>query len=125
MCRLFATHLLLICLLTLVVGCPGAAQAIERAGAGDSTEQGYDWCEEVPLDHWAYNALLYLQQEYGFLSDWPEDYFAIECPYPACEFVCAIDCIIEELAERPQSEQDENILIMLDVLRAEFAERLV
>jgi hypothetical protein len=122
---LFVTWLFIVCPLTFALSRPAAPQAIERTGVEDVTEQGYDWCEEVPLDHWAYNAMIHLQQEYGFLSDWPEDYFVTDGPYPACEFWCAIDCMIEELEKRPQSAQNENILIMLDVLRAEFAEQLI
>jgi len=118
-------RLILFCFQTFAWGWPGAAPAIERANVGDGNYRGYDWCEEIPLDHWAYNAMIYLQQEYGLLSDWPEDYFVTDCPYPACEFVCAIDRMSEELDERPQSEQNENVLIMLDVLRAEFAEQLI
>jgi len=112
------------CFLTFALGWPCTTQGIERANVGDDTEQGYGWCEEIPLDHWAYNAMIYLQQEYGLLPDWPEDYFETDCPYPACEFICAIAQMTEELDERPQSEQNENVLIMLDVLRAEFAEQL-
>jgi len=125
MCRQLAILAFAICFLTITFGAPHSLQAIERTGVGDGTEQGYDWCEEIPLDHWAYNAMLYLQQEHGLLPDWPEEYFATECPYPACEFICAIFCMIEELEERPESEQNENVRIMLDVLRAEFAEQLI
>ncbi|MBN2082206.1 hypothetical protein JW859_08355 [bacterium] len=116
--------LFLVGLLTYMFITPGSLLAIERINAEDEVEHGYKWHEEIPLDHWAYNAIDYLQDEQGFLPGWPRDYFQPERPLPACVFRWALVSKLKEHNLHEERDDNEQVSSMLDVLRAEFADYL-
>ena len=84
----------------------------------------------VPADHWAYNAMRYLQEQ-GLLSSYARDYFPGSELRTHYQFGIAVEALLKEFALRkddPAFSSDgprmEQLEIMLETLRAEFSEQI-
>jgi len=100
-------RLLLITLLAMMVLGFGAALAASS----------YD---DVPADHWAYNALDYLTQR-GVLEGYPDGFFKGDRTLTRFEFAQAVARLLDTIG---QQNADEQIRIMAETLRAEFSDQL-
>lgn len=74
--------------------------------------------DAVPLEHWAYGALDYLSQQ-GVLEGYPAGYFSGDRAVSRYEFSQAIARLLQ--ADNA-AEHSEQVAIMLESLRAEFAD---
>jgi hypothetical protein len=108
------------CPLSVTLGGVETPRAIRRRavsvmqGRIDSLERSY---EDLPLDHWAYNAMEFLSKR-GLQRHYPPGFFDRSVPRMRADFIKAIQMMFED----PQFDKsDEQIRIMLDTLRAEFA----
>jgi hypothetical protein len=75
--------------------------------------------EDVPRDHWAYNALDYLTDR-GVLEGYPDGFFKGDRTLTRYEFAQAIARLLDSIG----TPSDENIRIMAETLRAEFSDQL-
>lgn len=76
--------------------------------------------DDVPADHWAYNALDYLTQR-GVLEGYPDGFFKGDRTLTRYEFAQAIARLLDTIQT---GNSDEQIKIMADTLRAEFSDQL-
>jgi len=76
--------------------------------------------DDVPRDHWAYNALDYLTDR-GVLEGYPDGFFKGDRTLTRYEFAQAIARLLDTIGP---GNADEQIRIMADTLRAEFADQL-
>lgn len=76
--------------------------------------------DDVPTDHWAYNALDYLTQR-GVLEGYPDGFFKGDRTLTRYEFAQAVARLLDTIG---QQNADEQIRIMADTLRAEFSDQL-
>lgn len=76
--------------------------------------------DDVPADHWAYNALDYLTQR-GVLEGYPDGFFKGDRTLTRYEFAQAIARLLDTIET---GSPDEQIRIMADTLRAEFSDQL-
>ncbi len=76
--------------------------------------------DDVPADHWAYNALDYLTQR-GVLEGYPDGFFKGDRTLTRYEFAQAIARLLDTIEA---GNVDEQIKIMADTLRAEFSDQL-
>lgn len=73
--------------------------------------------EDLPLDHWAYNALEYLSRR-GLQRYYPAGFFDGSVPRMRADFIKAIQTMLED----PRIDKsDEQTRIMLDTMRSEFS----
>ena len=75
---------------------------------------------DVPADHWAYSALDYLAQ-YGVLEGYPDGFFKGDRTLTRYEFAQAVARLLNTT---DSSVYDEQIAIIANTLRAEFADQL-
>jgi len=78
-----------------------------------------DSYEDVPKDHWAYNALDYLTEE-GVLEGYPDGYFKGDRTLTRYEFAQAIARLLDTI---DKGGADDQVNIMAETLRAEFADQ--
>ncbi|MBN2082207.1 putative porin, partial [bacterium] len=76
--------------------------------------------DDVPRDHWAYNALDYLTDR-GVLEGYPDGFFKGDRTLTRYEFAQAVARLLDTIGD---GNSDEQIRIMADTLRAEFADQL-
>jgi hypothetical protein len=76
--------------------------------------------DDVPTDHWAYNALDYLTQR-GVLEGYPDGFFKGDRTLTRYEFAQAIARLLDTIGK---TDVDQQIRIMADTLRAEFSDQL-
>jgi hypothetical protein len=76
--------------------------------------------DDVPRDHWAYNALDYLTER-GVLEGYPDGFFKGDRTLTRYEFAQAIARLLDTIE---QGVGDEQIQIMANTLRAEFSDQL-
>lgn len=75
--------------------------------------------EDVPRDHWAYNALDYLTDR-GVLEGYPDGFFKGDRTLTRYEFAQAIARLLDSIG----TPGKEDIQIMAETLRAEFSDQL-
>lgn len=75
--------------------------------------------DDVPRDHWAYNALDYLTER-GVLEGYPDGFFKGDRTLTRYEFAQAIARLLDSVG----GGGDEEIRIMAETLRAEFSDQL-
>jgi len=76
--------------------------------------------DDVPTDHWAYNALDYLTER-GVLEGYPDGFFKGDRTLTRYEFAQAIARLLDTIQT---GNWDEQIKIMAETLRAEFSDQL-
>src|SRR5678815_4447092 len=76
--------------------------------------------DDVPADHWAYNALDYLTQR-GVLEGYPDGFFKGDRTLTRYEFAQAVARLLDTIQA---GNVEEQIKIMADTLRAEFSDQL-
>jgi len=76
--------------------------------------------DDVPRDHWAYNALDYLTER-GVLEGYPDGFFKGDRTLTRYEFAQAVARLLDTLDQKDWGEQ---INIMAETLRAEFSDQL-
>ncbi len=76
--------------------------------------------DDVPRDHWAYNALDYLTER-GVLEGYPDGFFKGDRTLTRYEFAQAIARLLDTIGT---GSGDENVNIMAETLRAEFSDQL-
>jgi hypothetical protein len=76
--------------------------------------------DDVPRDHWAYNALDYLTDR-GVLEGYPDGFFKGDRTLTRYEFAQAVARLLDTIEG---SNSDEQIRIMAETLRAEFSDQL-
>ncbi|HES58189.1 MAG TPA: hypothetical protein ENO21_02035, partial [Firmicutes bacterium] len=76
--------------------------------------------DDVPRDHWAYNALDYLTER-GVLEGYPDGFFKGDRTLTRYEFAQAIARLLDSIGD---GASDEQIRIMAETLRAEFSDQL-
>lgn len=76
--------------------------------------------DDVPTDHWAYNALDYLTER-GVLEGYPDGFFKGDRTLTRYEFAQAIARLLDTI---DATNPDEQIRIMAETLRAEFSDQL-
>jgi len=76
--------------------------------------------EDVPTDHWAYNALDYLTER-GVLEGYPDGFFKGDRTLTRYEFAQAIARLLDTI---DATNPDEQVRIMAETLRAEFSDQL-
>jgi hypothetical protein len=74
--------------------------------------------DDVPRDHWAYNALDYLTER-GVLEGYPDGFFKGDRTLTRYEFAQAVARLLDSI-----EGGDENVNIMAESLRAEFSDQL-
>jgi hypothetical protein len=96
----------------------GLALALSVFGTSSAFAQSaYD---DVPTDHWAYNALEYLSGE-GVLEGYPDGFFKGDRTLTRYEFAQAIARLLNTIES---SDWEEAIRLQADALRAEFSDQL-
>jgi hypothetical protein len=91
----------------MVIGIAGVANA----------QSSYD---DVPKDHWAYNALDYLTER-GVLEGYPDGFFKGDRTLTRYEFAQAIARLLDTIE---QGGGGEDLQILANTLRAEFSDQL-
>ncbi len=76
--------------------------------------------QDVPADHWAYNALDYLSER-GVLEGYPDGFFKGDRTLTRYEFAQAVARLLDAVGE---GNWDQQINIMAEGLRAEFSDQL-
>jgi len=76
--------------------------------------------DDVPRDHWAYNALDYLTER-GVLEGYPDGFFKGDRTLTRYEFAQAIARLLDTIGT---GAGDEQVNIMAETLRAEFSDQL-
>jgi hypothetical protein len=76
--------------------------------------------DDVPRDHWAYNALDYLTER-GVLEGYPDGFFKGDRTLTRYEFAQAVARLLDTI---DGGGGDENVRIMADGLRTEFSDQL-
>lgn len=76
--------------------------------------------DDVPRDHWAYNALDYLTER-GVLEGYPDGFFKGDRTLTRYEFAQAIARLLDTIGE---GNWEEQIQVMAESLRAEFSDQL-
>src|SRR5512147_393700 len=76
--------------------------------------------DDVPRDHWAYNALDYLTER-GVLEGYPDGFFKGDRTLTRYEFAQAVARLLDTIQA---GNVEEQIKIMADTLRAEFSDQL-
>jgi len=76
--------------------------------------------DDVPTDHWAYNALNYLTER-GVLEGYPDGFFKGDRTLTRYEFAQAIARLLDTIET---GNADEDIRVMAESLRAEFNDQL-
>jgi hypothetical protein len=76
--------------------------------------------DDVPTDHWAYNALDYLTEQ-GVLEGYPDGFFKGDRTLTRYEFAQAIARLLDTIGNEGS---DEQVRIMAETLRAEFSDQL-
>ena len=94
-------------------------------GQGFSGMQMPDYTQEVPLDHWAYNAMDYIQersflQEQVYLTSFPRGVFRWDIPLTRYEFAFAIARLHDKLTE----DSPESLRLLARVLSMEFYDQV-
>lgn len=84
----------------------------------------------VPSDHWAYKAFSYLQR-HGMLRSYPPDFFSGKELHNRYEFAVAVARLLDDFDGRELDPDfyssgldEEQLQVMLEALRSEFAEQL-
>jgi len=76
--------------------------------------------DDVPRDHWAYNALDYLTER-GVLEGYPDGFFKGDRTLTRYEFAQAVARLLDTIGN---GNVDEQIKVMAESLRAEFSDQL-
>jgi uncharacterized coiled-coil protein SlyX len=101
---------LLVAAFALVMAMGALAQTAKAASAYD----------DVPTDHWAYNALDYLTEK-GVLEGYPGGFFKGDRTLTRYEFAQAIARLLDTIQQKGATDE---VKVMVDSLRTEFSDQL-